>query len=471
MHLARSSALRGASLPGHLDGSRSRRRLSEATSPARSARTDAATAPVSGPEVETGAAAAASRRGGGGADAAAASLALRGSRLRLGPARPPPRPPSPSISTARRYLPASISTALRVVSLGLVLVPASPRPRPPCLAWPTGARVMSPAAAPQPSPPSPPPPRLALRRPRASLRVPERRPGRGDPGVHGDDRVLLRRGGDTAGAPIRKIFSRRALRRRLLTPAAPCSFGSLLGRHRGPPRRRRQPLAPLAAASAAPSSPPILLHRPLRRCWMRRPRLRLGEDLRAHCRGRGRWWPRRRAMIDATFSWMRRVTACSIAAWGTAAGDRASMRDSSSSLNAARRLPYRFRSSDCSEATATATSSSIDPAEDAKSGAGVAYGDVSTPPALPTRRGLHRRRRGGRGSSPAGRFIWGGVGPPVPGGGLEVVELAAALERLVRASACFPARSRICPRRDDLVEVLHVVLPPTEGADWGPSPC
>mmetsp|Transcript_7933 Transcript_7933/g.35036 ORF Transcript_7933/g.35036 Transcript_7933/m.35036 type:complete len:215 (-) Transcript_7933:940-1584(-) len=78
MHLARSSVCAARACLATSTAS-SAARLSEAMSPARSARTDAATAPVSGPEVETGAvagaAAAASTGGGGGAGATAVSIA------------------------------------------------------------------------------------------------------------------------------------------------------------------------------------------------------------------------------------------------------------------------------------------------------------------------------------------------------------------------------------------------------------
>jgi len=176
-------------------------------------------------------------------------------------------------------------------------------------------------------------------------------------------------------------------------------------------------------------------------------------------------------MIDATLSWMRRVTASSIAAWGTAAGDRASMRDSSSSLNAACRLLIAS-SSDCSEATATATSS-VDPADDAKSGAGVAYGDVSTPPVPPTD-GVFIADAG------AVAGVLGADSPLVASFG-EVLRLLPFLEGVgsslslpprsssaTRASACFRARSRIwfsAARR--ILLRCSMSSPPTEGPDRG----
>ena len=161
-------------------------------------------------------------------------------------------------------------------------------------------------------------------------------------------------------------------------------------------------------------------------------------------------------MIDATLSWMRCVTASSIAAWGTAAGDRASMRDSSSSLNAACRLLIAS-SSDCSEATATATSS-IDPADDAKSGAGVAYGDVPTPP-LPPPDGVF--------IADAGAVALFGEVRLLPFlEGVSSLSLPPRSSSATRASACFRARSRIWFSAARRILLRCSMLSP-QGADRG----
>jgi len=147
------------------------------------------------------------------------------------------------------------------------------------------------------------------------------------------------------------------------------------------------------------------------------------------------------AMMDATLSWMRRVTASSIAAVLSVESSRAS--SSPSSTSACRRR--MASSSDCSDAMLTAMSSIA--VEDAKSGAGVAYGGVPEPPPEP--RGVFAADAGAvAGVRGAGMDVDDAPLVAAPFG-LRVLAGVSSSRRpprsssATRASACFRARSRM----------------------------